>query len=115
MSEVVPILGARTLRSRRTLCEGNMRLSGPKRPTSVVVLRRWEGLSFSYGRCLLHPLHIPHSCTGSNTGIVQNVGFEAPSPKVLIRQVWTGAEFWHFKQAPQADQKVRPDHPFKKP
>lgn len=40
--------------------------------------------------------------------------FEAATPKVPIQQVWSGARFWHFKQASQADRKVRPDYPFQK-
>lgn len=56
---------------------------------------------------LIYPLHMPHSRTRINMAFVQNVDFEAPSPKVLIQQVWSGARFWHFKQAPQADSKVQ--------
>lgn len=46
MSEIVPILGARTLRFWRTLCEQNELSGGLKCPTSVVLLGGWEGFFF---------------------------------------------------------------------
>ena len=60
---------------------------------------------FSYRR--IHPLRIPHSRARTNLGTVQNADSGAPSPKVLIQQVWSEARFWHFGQAPQADAKVQ--------
>lgn len=68
MSEIIPILGARTLRFWRTLCEQNEAKWWAQMSTSVVLLRRWEGFFFltgdgSFILCTSH-INVPEATQG---------------------------------------------------
>lgn len=74
-----------------------MRLSGgPKCPTSVMVLGRPEARIVFFPQNMAPSSFAHPTFMHQNIGLVQNVDFEAASPKVPIQQVWSGARFWLF-------------------